>query len=147
MHKRVHLSSLRSPRTREMPIYLPQCQVSLSLRSGQFRGQKSLGPLEKRREMPHYMFYPRKKIISRTFIISGTLIVKTSCVGRKICKGERGKRGKCERKERKKENVGGKFELRVSKKNQRGRKRLHGDVNIGLSREWGGRYNFRSGRI
>ncbi len=32
-----------------------------SLRSGQFRGQKGLGPLEKPREMPHYMFCPRKK--------------------------------------------------------------------------------------
>ncbi len=31
-------------------------------RSGQFRGQKGLGPLEKPREMPYYMFYPRKKI-------------------------------------------------------------------------------------
>ncbi len=27
--------------------------------------------------MPHYMFCPRKKIISRTFKISGALIVKT----------------------------------------------------------------------
>ncbi len=32
-----------------------------ALRSGQFRGQKGLGPLEKQREMPHYMFCPRKK--------------------------------------------------------------------------------------
>jgi hypothetical protein len=47
-----------------------------TLRSGQFRGQKGLGPLEKPREMPHYMFCPRKKIISRTFKISGALIVK-----------------------------------------------------------------------
>ncbi len=31
------------------------------LRSGQFRGQKGLGPLKKPREMPHYMFCPRKK--------------------------------------------------------------------------------------
>jgi hypothetical protein len=42
---------------------------------GQFRGQKGLGPLEKPREMPHYMFCPRKIIISWTFKISGTLIV------------------------------------------------------------------------
>jgi hypothetical protein len=37
--------------------------------------KKVSGPLEKPREMPHYMFFPRKKIISRTFKISGTLIV------------------------------------------------------------------------
>jgi hypothetical protein len=45
-------------------------------RSGQFRGQKGLGPLEKHREMPRYTFCPRKKNISRTFKISGALIVK-----------------------------------------------------------------------
>ncbi len=32
-----------------------------SLRSGQFRGQKGLGPLEKPHEIPHYMFCPGKK--------------------------------------------------------------------------------------
>ncbi len=32
------------------------------------------GPLEKLREMPHYMFCPRQKIISRTFKIRGTLV-------------------------------------------------------------------------
>ncbi len=32
-----------------------------SLRSGQFRGQKGLGPLEKPREIPHHMFCPRNK--------------------------------------------------------------------------------------
>jgi hypothetical protein len=37
------------------------CLNCPSLRSGQFRGQKGLGPLEKPREMPHYMFSPRKK--------------------------------------------------------------------------------------
>jgi hypothetical protein len=46
-----------------------------TLRSGQFRGQKGLGPLEKPRKMPHYVFCPRKKIISQTFKMSGTLIV------------------------------------------------------------------------
>jgi hypothetical protein len=45
------------------------------LRSGQFRGQKGLGPLEK----PRYMFCPQKKVISWTFKISGTLIVTMSC--------------------------------------------------------------------
>jgi hypothetical protein len=38
------------------------CYV-LSLRSGQFGGQKGLCPLEKPCEMPHYMFCPRKKNI------------------------------------------------------------------------------------
>jgi hypothetical protein len=46
------------------------------LRSGQFRGQKGLGPLEKSLELSHYEFCLLKKIISRTFQISGTLIVK-----------------------------------------------------------------------
>jgi hypothetical protein len=32
-----------------------------TLRSRQFWGQKGLGPFEKPREMPHYMFCPRKK--------------------------------------------------------------------------------------
>ncbi len=31
------------------------------LRSGQFRGQKGLGPLEKSRELSHYEFCPRKE--------------------------------------------------------------------------------------
>ncbi len=47
-----------------------------SLRSGQFRGQKSLGPLEISLEMAHYVVCPQKKIISRIFKISGALIVK-----------------------------------------------------------------------
>ena len=45
------------------------------LRSGQFRGQKSLGPLEIVLEMAHYVVCPQKKIISRIFKISGALIV------------------------------------------------------------------------
>jgi hypothetical protein len=32
-----------------------------SLRSGQFRRQKSLGPLKKPREMADYVFFPHKK--------------------------------------------------------------------------------------
>ncbi len=43
---------------------------------GQFRGQKSLGPLEISLEMAHYVVCPQKKIISRIFKISGALIVK-----------------------------------------------------------------------
>jgi hypothetical protein len=39
--------------------------------SGQFRSQKGPGPLE----IPHYVFCQGKKVISRTFRISGTLIV------------------------------------------------------------------------
>jgi hypothetical protein len=42
---------------------------------GQFRGQKSLGPLEISLEMAHYVVCPQKKIISRIFKISGALIV------------------------------------------------------------------------
>jgi hypothetical protein len=46
------------------------------LHSGQFRGQKSLGPLEISLEKAHYVVRPQKKIISRIFKISGALIVK-----------------------------------------------------------------------
>jgi hypothetical protein len=46
------------------------------LRSGQFRGQKSLGPLEISLEMAHYVVCPQKKLISRIFKISGELMVK-----------------------------------------------------------------------
>jgi hypothetical protein len=42
--------------------------------SGQFRGQKSLSPLEISLEMAHYVVCPQKKIISRIFKISGALI-------------------------------------------------------------------------
>jgi hypothetical protein len=41
----------------------------------QFRGQKSLGPLEISLEKAHYVVCPQKKIISRIFKISGALIV------------------------------------------------------------------------
>jgi hypothetical protein len=47
-----------------------------SLRSGQFRRQKSLGPLKKPREMADYVFFPPKKHKSLTSKNSGTLIVK-----------------------------------------------------------------------
>ncbi len=39
-------------------------------RSGQFRGQKGLGPLEKSRELAQ-----KNKIISPTFQLSGTLVI------------------------------------------------------------------------
>jgi hypothetical protein len=55
------------------PLILKVLEIIFCL--GQFRGKKGLGPLEKPREMPHYMFCPRKKITSRTFKISGALIV------------------------------------------------------------------------
>jgi len=46
------------------------------LRSGQFRGQKSLGPLKMSLEMrAHKVIVPQKKIVSRSFLNSGTLIV------------------------------------------------------------------------
>jgi hypothetical protein len=38
-------------------------------------GQKSLGPLKISLEMVHKVIFPQKKIISRIFKISGTLIV------------------------------------------------------------------------
>jgi hypothetical protein len=37
--------------------------------------QRGLGPLEESLEMPNYMLFPRQKIISLTFRISGKLIV------------------------------------------------------------------------
>ncbi len=40
------------------------------------RGQKSLGPLKISREMAHKVIVPQKKIMSRSFLNSGTLIVK-----------------------------------------------------------------------
>jgi hypothetical protein len=39
------------------------------------RGQKSLGPLKMSLEMAHKVILPPKKIISRSFLNSGTLIV------------------------------------------------------------------------
>jgi hypothetical protein len=39
------------------------------------RGQKSLGPLKMSLEMAHKVIVPRKKIMSRSFLNSGTLIV------------------------------------------------------------------------
>jgi hypothetical protein len=58
------------------PTYSTYWNHAIMLRSGQFLGQKGLGPLEKSLELSHYEFCPlKKKIISRTFQISGTLIV------------------------------------------------------------------------
>jgi hypothetical protein len=42
------------------------------------RGQKSLGPLKMSLEMAHKVIAPPKKIISRSFLNSGTLIVNAS---------------------------------------------------------------------
>ena len=39
------------------------------------RGQKSLGPLKISLEMAHKVIVPQKKIMSRSFLNSGTLIV------------------------------------------------------------------------
>jgi hypothetical protein len=41
------------------------------------RGQKSLGPLKMSLEMAHKVIVPQKKIMSRSFLNSGTLIVIT----------------------------------------------------------------------
>jgi hypothetical protein len=46
------------------------------LRSEQFGGQKSLGPLEKPLEIADFVFCPHRKITSRTIRISGALIVE-----------------------------------------------------------------------
>ncbi len=43
--------------------------------AGQFRSQKSLGPLEISLKMAHYVVCPQKKITSRIFKISGASIV------------------------------------------------------------------------
>jgi hypothetical protein len=40
------------------------------------RGQKSLGPLKMSLEMAHKVIVPQKKIMSRSFLNSETLIVK-----------------------------------------------------------------------
>jgi hypothetical protein len=76
------------------------------LRSGQFRGQKGRGPLEKPQEMPHYMFYPDKKIISRTFKIRGSLVF--------LCPKEE------ERRERREERGERREERRETKNERRG---------------------------
>jgi hypothetical protein len=47
----------------------------LSMRDGQFRGRKSVGPLKISLEMAHKVICPQQKIISRIFKISGTLLV------------------------------------------------------------------------
>ncbi len=44
-------------------------------RRGQFRGQKSRGPLKMSREMAHKVIVPQKKIRSQSFLNSGTLVI------------------------------------------------------------------------
>ena len=46
-----------------------------SIRSGQFRGQKSLGPLEISLDLSNYEIFPHKILKSRTFKKSSILIV------------------------------------------------------------------------
>jgi hypothetical protein len=73
-----------------IPTHFPNVSISvhglklcgrfkiLNRRSGQFGGQKSLGPLEKPLEIADYVFCPhKKKLTSRTIRNSGALIVKT----------------------------------------------------------------------
>jgi hypothetical protein len=43
------------------------------------RGQKSLGLLKMSREMAHKVIVPQKKIMSRSYLNSGTLIVILPC--------------------------------------------------------------------
>ena len=42
---------------------------------GQFRGQKSRGPIKMSREMAHKVIVPQKKIMSQSFLNSGTLVI------------------------------------------------------------------------
>ncbi len=42
---------------------------------GQFRGKKSWGPLKMSREMAHKVIVPKKKIMSQSFLNSGTLVI------------------------------------------------------------------------
>jgi hypothetical protein len=44
-------------------------------KEGQFRGQKSRGPLKMSREMAHKVIVPKKKIMSQIFLNSGTLVI------------------------------------------------------------------------
>ena len=46
-----------------------------TLRSGEFRGQKSRGPLKMSREMAQKVIVPPKKIMSQIFLNSGTLVI------------------------------------------------------------------------
>jgi hypothetical protein len=55
-----------------VPVLLSKCQIL----NYNLRGQKSLGPLKMSLEMAHKVIVPPKKIISRSFLNSGTLIVK-----------------------------------------------------------------------
>ncbi len=45
------------------------------MREGQFRGQKSRGPLKMSREMAQKVIVPKKKIMSQIFLHSGTLVI------------------------------------------------------------------------
>ena len=75
---------ITTPRKLLVPRSIPVCtrssrvQPTLWIHSGQFRDQKSFELLKKPLKKPHYMFSPRKKVTSRTFRISGTLIVINS---------------------------------------------------------------------
>ena len=49
--------------------------VPLFKREGQFRGQKSRGPLKMSREMAQKVIVQTKKIMSQSFLNSGTLVI------------------------------------------------------------------------
>jgi hypothetical protein len=57
----------------EATTFLP-----LNCPSRNLRGQKSLGLLKMSLEMAHKVIVPQKKIMSRSFLNSGTLIVKNT---------------------------------------------------------------------
>ena len=56
-------------------------------REGQFRGQKSRGPLKMSREMAHKVIVPKKKILSQSFLNSRTLVILClfATIGLKLC--------------------------------------------------------------
>jgi hypothetical protein len=68
-----------------VPVLLSKCQIlncivresnpGTPCARDNLRGQKSLGPLKMSLEMAHKVIVPQKKIMSRSFLNSGTLIV------------------------------------------------------------------------
>jgi hypothetical protein len=60
-----------------VPVLLSKCQIlnCIVCARNNLRGQKSLGPLKMSLGMAHKVIVPPKKIISRSFLNSGTLIV------------------------------------------------------------------------
>jgi hypothetical protein len=57
------------------PAINSHSRISPRIFEDNLRGQKSLGPLKMSLEMAHKVIVPQKKIMSRSFLNSGTLIV------------------------------------------------------------------------